>query len=224
MFSASPSMSLPVIDGRLDLAEYILGDPELREGLVTLLCRTADSNRIVQKFSLGRGDSDDLIALGETIRATKEIAKVLAEHHEAQQESGSLEGGRGSFSDGTSRQQSCIGKIISRLKLDGPCELAERIAAAIDEEGVNQLHRFEQAESAAAAALAQEVESSRIEGVVATESKSRPTNKPKSETVMTPEIESQDVWVMRKEYVFHSMYQSGSNRLLMSTGVVRAQS
>ena len=204
-------MSLPVIDGRLDLAEYILGDPELREGIVALLHRTADSNRIVQKFSLGRGDSDDLIALGKTIRVTKEIATMLAERQEARQERESLEGGRGSFSDGTSRQQSCVGKIIDRLKLDGPCELAERIAAAIDEEGVNQLHRFEQAESAAVAALAQEVESGQIQGDnVTTELKSRPTKKPKSETVITPEVDSQDVWVMRKEYALLSLYQSGS--------------
>jgi DNA mismatch repair ATPase MutS len=47
--------------------------------------------------------------------------------------------------------------MISRLHLDGPIALAERILAAIDEEGLLQKQRIEDSTAAEAASLAQEV-------------------------------------------------------------------
>ncbi len=157
--SASPSTSLPVINNRLDLADFILRDQELKEGLVDLLRRSSDSKRIIQRFSLGRGDADDLIALCKTIRVTEEIASMLSQRQEAQKTSEQTAGDAASTSGSTS-SRSCIDDILSRFSLDAPLDLADRIAAAIDEEGVSQLHYIEDAESAAVAVLAQDVESS----------------------------------------------------------------
>ncbi|KAI9884692.1 MAG: DNA mismatch repair ATPase msh1 [Watsoniomyces obsoletus] len=188
----SPSMSLPVINGRLDLAEYILGDPELREPLVGLLRKTSDSKRIIQRFSLGRGDSDDLIALCKTIQITHEISTRLDAHQHA------LRGHENSVRQPT--EQSCIDTLLGRLRLDGPLQLAERIASAIDEEGVNQLHRFEEAETAAVVSLAQIVESEAAgedeEGV---ETKTRSRKAKKTEAIKPLDPDFQDVWVMKKD-------------------------
>ncbi len=201
MRSASPSMSLPVIEGRLDLAEYILADPELREQLVGLLRKTSDSKRIIQRFSLGRGDSDDLIALCKTIQITHDISIRLAAHQHALREGTSSNVMQDSA--GLPTEQSCIDSLLGRLKLDGPLQLAERIASAIDEEGVNQLHRFEEAETAAVVALAQGVQSEAAgEDDAGLEKKSRSKRAKKVEAVKPPDPDFQDVWVMKKECVW----------------------
>ena len=74
---ASPSMSLQVINARLDVVTLLLRYRALREEIMSLLRRSYDSQRLVQKFSLGRGDADDLISLLRTIEATSAIASLL---------------------------------------------------------------------------------------------------------------------------------------------------
>ena len=60
-------MSLSTINGRLDLVEEMLEYPQLRQDVMTLLRRTFDTLRLVTKFTLGRGDADDLVELSKTI-------------------------------------------------------------------------------------------------------------------------------------------------------------
>jgi DNA mismatch repair ATPase MutS len=74
---SSPSTSLALINQRLDLVETLVKNPLLREGIVNLLKRTFDSQRITQKFVLGRGDADDLINLHHTITATDGIFDLI---------------------------------------------------------------------------------------------------------------------------------------------------
>src|SRR6266480_1454651 len=59
----SPSTSLDEINDRLDLLTELLDYPILHQDVVLLLRQTFDSWRLVQKFSFGRGDADDLISL-----------------------------------------------------------------------------------------------------------------------------------------------------------------
>ncbi|KMU75125.1 DNA mismatch repair protein mutS [Coccidioides immitis RMSCC 3703] len=59
----SPSASLPVINERLDLVSEFIEDIELEESITSLLKRSYDAQRLVQKFSLGRADADDIYAI-----------------------------------------------------------------------------------------------------------------------------------------------------------------
>ncbi|KKY26180.1 putative dna mismatch repair protein muts [Diplodia seriata] len=73
----SPSMSLDIINQRLDLVAALIEGPALRENLAALLRRSFDTWRLVQKFSIGRGDADDLLELSKTVQITKDVAQLL---------------------------------------------------------------------------------------------------------------------------------------------------
>ncbi|KAL4927847.1 mismatch repair ATPase MSH1 [Aspergillus undulatus] len=136
----SPSTLLPVINERLDLVSIFIEDSELREGLVQLLRRSYDAQRLVQKFTLGRGDPDDLICLSRAIEASKEVKRLLST--KARDENA---------------PSPALQKMFDRLYLDGPTVLADKILSAIDEEGLLQKQRIEDDTAAEAAILAQQV-------------------------------------------------------------------
>ncbi|OKL56743.1 hypothetical protein UA08_07729 [Talaromyces atroroseus] len=140
----SPSTSLSVINERLDLVTYFLEVGEIRDTIISLLKRSYDAQRLVQKFTLGRGDPDDLICLSRAIEASREVRRVLSDQQN-----------RGIFSAEDIHQS--MATLIRRLHLDGPIQLAEKILAAIDEEGLLQKHRIEDGQAAEAAGLAQDV-------------------------------------------------------------------
>ncbi|CAI7578288.1 unnamed protein product [Penicillium pancosmium] len=140
----SPSTSLHIINQRLDLVAVMIADEELRDSVVQLLKRSYDAQRLVQKFALGKGDPDDLICLSRAIEASKGVRQVLSDHERT-------------LSSSSSDAKYSLNTMISRLYLDGPIALAERILAAIDEEGLLQQQRVEDSTAAAAANLAQEV-------------------------------------------------------------------
>ena len=60
---------MQVINERLDLVSIFIEDSELRENVTQLLKRSYDAQRLVQKFTLGRGDPDDLVCLSRAIEA-----------------------------------------------------------------------------------------------------------------------------------------------------------
>lgn len=140
----SPSTYLPVINERLDLVSVFIEDKDLRDGLVQLLKRSFDAQRLVQKFTLGRGDPDDLVCLSRAIEASKEVRRLLSakEHN----------GG-----DLSNASRKSLQTMISWIYLDGPTVLADKILSAIDEEGLLQQQRIEDDTAAEAAILAQEV-------------------------------------------------------------------
>lgn len=142
---ASPSTSLQVINERLELVAIFIENAELRDSVIQLLKRSYDSQRLVQKFTFGKGDPDDLICLSRAIEASKEVRQVLSDHS------------RLTSLSNTSESNHSISSMISRLHLDGPSALAEQILAAIDEEGLLQKQRIEDSTAAEAASLAQKV-------------------------------------------------------------------
>jgi DNA mismatch repair ATPase MutS len=103
--------------------ETFLNDEPLREDIVAFLKRTHDSQRIVQKISMGRGDPDDMVALAKTIVVTNEILERLREAN-----------------------HKVFAPVVARV--NSPTELAERILNAIDEEGLMR-HQIEAADVAA---------------------------------------------------------------------------
>ncbi|KAL8808233.1 MAG: hypothetical protein Q9200_004372 [Gallowayella weberi] len=143
---ASPSASIPVIDARLDLVSLLLQDSSLRENIVKELRRSSDCQRLVQRFSLGRGDADDLVSLFKTIETTDSIATVLEKATIGESSRGfDLE------------EQNPLQRLSCRFSLDDPRTLANRISDAIDEEALLKSHRREESESARYITAAQDV-------------------------------------------------------------------
>lgn len=189
---ASPSMALPIINARLDLVSRFRHDQLLRECIISLLSRTFDSQRLVQKFSLGRGDPDDLISLLRTIEATNEIANAL---------------GKGTCSsefvlkaeiETNPENLEPFQNLSRRLSVDGPKALASRIAAAIDEDGLIQSHRLEESNSADMVSLAQDIllEEGSLDDKKAMSTILR--NKPVGKKTLEQHTEEQETWIMRK--------------------------
>ena len=188
---ASPSMSLQVINARLDIVTVFLRDRALREEITSLLRRSFDSQRLVQKFSMGRGDADDLISLLKTIEATSTIASLLdiqSNSSEVSTETDSLD----------RKHRLSLQSLRHRLQLEEPKALATRIADAIDEDGLTESHRIEEAEKADVISMAQEVlekeGSSEDQAAMTRLSRSKAKQKPS----VDQEAEQQDAWVLRK--------------------------
>ena len=188
---ASPSMSLPVINARLDLVSEFLHDQALREEVTNLLRRSYDCQRLVQKFSMGRGNGDDMMSLLRTIEATKEIASLL-DKYVSSPDPESISG------DGSSSQLHSLKDLSGRLSLEGPNKLANNIAAAIDEDGLMQTHRNEESNSAGVVSIAQDVlqneGSAEDQEALSQVVRSKISSKTSSEQ----DSDEQDTWVMRR--------------------------
>jgi DNA mismatch repair ATPase MutS len=182
---ASPSASVTEIDARLNLVATFLDDSPLREDIVNLLKRSYDAQRLVQKFSLNKGDADDLIYLARAIEASKAI-QVHLEHKVKESVSA------------VDPSTLAISALLMRVDLKGPSQLSGRLVEAIDEDGLNQKHRLEENEAASVAAFAQEVVMSDAlpEEIETMPQKVRRNKKPLEAKDSDPEFE--DTWIMRK--------------------------
>ena len=145
-------MSLSTINDRLDLVDEMIHYPELRQNIVKLLEQTYDTLRLVTKFTLGRGDADDLIELSKTILITADIITFLQEHTKTRKSA--EQGPDETTADG--RRQPLLA-LERRAQISEPLKLAKRIHDAIDEEGLSEQHRVEDDEAAAMESLAQDV-------------------------------------------------------------------
>ena len=141
---SSPSTNLAIIEKRLDLVELFVGQRDLRDEILSLLKRTFDSQRIVQRFALSRGDADDLVSLHRTIVAAQSIAQVI------ESRAVSLDEPLRGF----------LRKQFLRFSLEGPLQLATNIAEAIDEDALLEHHLSAQSESAGTMSKAQKILSS----------------------------------------------------------------
>ncbi|KAF2636162.1 hypothetical protein P280DRAFT_473302 [Massarina eburnea CBS 473.64] len=150
---SAPSMSLSTINDRLDLVEEMIDYPQLRQDVIALLEMTFDSLRLVTKFTVGRGDADDLMELSRTIFTTADILKLLKEHSSLRQ---SIPIDPANKVVETRRRQ-CVPSLQRRFMLDKPLGLAKSIQDAIDEEGLSEYHRLEDDEAAEMEELAQDV-------------------------------------------------------------------
>jgi len=176
----SPSTSLNVINSRLDLVTYMQENEDIQERLIILLRRSHDSQRLLQKFAFGRGDPDDLLDLASTIQATEDLVETLQE-------------------DGDSA--SCIASLLPRITLNGPLELAKKIRAAIDEEGLVQQHRLEEGTEGELQALAQSIVDSTgtIEDaqLLPQTSKAKTKRAKKKESLKEYYADDADAWTMQ---------------------------
>lgn len=134
----SPITSIREINKRLDLVDTFLADSHLLADTIFRLRQTHDSQRLVQRFSLGRGDSDDLLSLARTIRETEGILARLREHH-----------------------YPSLDHIVARIVI--PEKLCEKIESAIDEEGLVKRQRLEELESAEIGKVVRRVEGEEVD-------------------------------------------------------------
>jgi DNA mismatch repair ATPase MutS len=130
---------LEVINFRQNIVATFINDETLRDSVTLLLGRTHDSQRLVQKFALGRGDPDDLLDLAKTIRATEDVATLL------------------NGADPAVVEDECLQVLAKRISLTKPLTLAQRIKDSVDEEGLVQQHEIEESEAGEMIALAQEI-------------------------------------------------------------------
>ena len=121
-------MSLNVINDRLALVECLL-DESFRDEITSLLRRSSDSLRLLTKFSIGKGDADDLLALSGTVQVTRSVLDALERRLDATQTSSSSE-----TSDRLPRAFNALSGLRERLNLDGPIKLSTLITKAIDED------------------------------------------------------------------------------------------
>lgn len=158
--------------------------------MVRLLQKSHDSQRIVQKFSLGRGDADDLIALARTIEVTRGILKLLSNSQTYNNKA-----------DSTSSHRESMEALLQKLNI--PSSLAKRITESIDEEGLMQRQRMEESEKAemaqlarAAIGLGEEAEETKPQTKA-----SRTTKTVKGHRILAQkDAEKQQAWVMQKRF------------------------
>ncbi|WPH02296.1 Hypothetical protein R9X50_00515800 [Acrodontium crateriforme] len=185
----SPSLSLSVINNRLDLVQELVLCDGLREDMIALLRRTADIVRLVQKFSMGKGDADELLALAKTIEIMKQMATVLHDHIITKQQK----------SDEIDQTQiSGLGflwDILKRLDLAGPIKVAKTIQSSIDEEGLSRRHAVEDEERANAEEMAQDVEAADAAGSQVPRLVRRAT---RSKSTKDIDNGPEEIWIMRR--------------------------
>ncbi|KAI1322208.1 muts domain V [Xylariaceae sp. FL0255] len=153
---SAPSTSLETILARQDLVEYFIQHEDFRDHIVLLLRRSHDSQRLVQKFAFGRGDADDLIGLANTIQAAQEIVGLLTS---AAENSSSVSIPHDQTDERSSSRvtASCFAPLLSRMNLEEPSKLTDRIRMSIDEEGLIQQHQNENDEANQLLTLAEDV-------------------------------------------------------------------
>jgi DNA mismatch repair ATPase MutS len=170
--------------------------PQLRQDIITMLGHTFDSLRLVTKFTVGRGDADDLIELSKTILTTSDIVGILRDHS-ASRNAIPVDNKRAVTEE---RRRKCLPALTRRFELEQPLELAKRIQEAIDEDSLSEQHRIEDDEAAEIAELAQDVL-----GREAGEEDLKPMPKriqPRPHAI-TPSFKSatdgrDDIWIMRR--------------------------
>lgn len=185
----SPSMSLTTINGRLELVDQLVTASTVRSDIVALLRRSSDTLRLLQKFSIGKGDADDLLALAKTMKVTREIFTTVERHLKAS-------GPRNPQFPGALDPLG-LSEVLQRFDLDGTSRLAKRINDAIDEDGLSQQHLVEESEAASITTFA----NSRVTELGDGDSDIIPKSHKfaKASTNMKPEDEGRDIWIMRKK-------------------------
>ena len=184
----SPSMSLHTINERLDLVAQLLKNLKLRAEIVRLLKLTHDSLRLVQKFSIGRGDADDLVSLALTVETTTSVASLLR--------ASTRHDGIDHFDEEYDAGQNALVRLSNKLALEGPVALADLIRKSIDEDSLLESRRIDEAHSAQALTEAQDMlEEQNPDGLAAA---LLVKTKPKRREVIEVDSEDQKPWILRK--------------------------
>jgi DNA mismatch repair ATPase MutS len=162
----------------------MLKAPILRERIVSELRRCHDSQRLVQKLALGRGEPDDLLALASTISATEDLVYIVRKW--ADEYVDPLLSGP---------EVDCLTTMISRIHLEGPNTLAQRINDAVDQEGLVLQRRIEESETREVVEFAQSIACS--EGLREDAAAGRKSSRKKRPSSLKEHyLDTRDAWIM----------------------------
>ncbi|KZO99797.1 hypothetical protein CALVIDRAFT_548612 [Calocera viscosa TUFC12733] len=117
----SPSTSLGQINARQSLVALFHARPHLRSDLEEFLYQIEDASRIVQKFLLGRGDANDLLAIRDTINVTDEIKTRILQERDLELQSNA----------DRAEEWNNANILLERMRI--LTSLADRIDSAVDE-------------------------------------------------------------------------------------------
>ncbi|KAM3420007.1 hypothetical protein BST61_g3318 [Cercospora zeina] len=187
----SPSMSLAVINDRLDLVQEMLSHDSLREDTVTLLRRTRDTFRLMQKFTAGKGDADDLLGLAKTVNVMQTLSLLLHQHIVDNQDRLMRED-----SQYASQDLTFLWDILGRLDLDTPGKVAQNIQNAIDEDGLSRQQLVDEAASTEAEGMAEEVISAEAAGEKSPNLTRRRSKAASAD--QASDMHSGEIWIMRR--------------------------
>ena len=180
----SPSMTLEVINGRLGMVAELIVQEHLRGQIVAILRRSSDTLRLLQKFSAGRGDADDLLSLSKSVEVMQTLEMILHGHLFPVVQSKPE-------SDG---ENALMRDLLRSLDLDKPDRLRSRIQDSIDEDNLTRQHMVEEADAAELAEFAEKVE----EAEAASTTARKPSRKPPVSGTASSSDTSGEIWIMRR--------------------------
>lgn len=117
-YLCTPITSVKMINQRLDLVTFFLKRPHIRAYIRILLRASSDAQRTLQKFSLNRGEPEDLLGVKQTIEVMKQIKESLTAEVEKD----------------LTQELEAISMLLERLQ--PPMEICQVIEEAIDEEAL----------------------------------------------------------------------------------------
>lgn len=117
---ASPLVDLPEINQRLDVIEFFINHPRLREDIRELLKSCPDMERAVSRLSLGRGGPRDLANIKTTLSVIPKLKNLLTDFNKT------------SGSPVEQELPSAVSAIITRLGFHD--NLVSTLEQALDEE------------------------------------------------------------------------------------------
>ncbi|KAK6438387.1 MutS protein 1 [Oleoguttula sp. CCFEE 5521] len=190
----SPSLSLAVINMRLDLVQEFHEHDVLRERVVAYLQRTADTTRVLQRFSIAKGDADDMLSLARTINMVQQIAYTLQAHIDRR--SNSDLSTQGADTDETRASVSSLADVFARLMLVGPGKLAKSITSTIDEESLSKQHAAEDEQALASEEMTADVVAADAAGKTSPKLARRASKQASLSAAQSSDDE--DIWIMRR--------------------------
>jgi DNA mismatch repair ATPase MutS len=193
----SPSLSLTTIDSRLDLVQELRYRDALREHVQALLRKTSDTCRLLQRFSIGKGDADDMLGLAKTIAVMQQMTELLHDHILSIEASDIPLLETEQKTSGPLLELTCFWNMLERFDLIGPMQAANSILSTIDEEGLSRKHQAEVEESAESEQMAQDIESADASGADPPKLARRASKQ--AATASAIGNGEQDIWIMRKQ-------------------------
>jgi DNA mismatch repair ATPase MutS len=184
----SPSLSISVINNRLDLVQELRDRDIIRENIQTLLRRTYDTSRLLQRFCIGKGDADDMLGLAKTIAVVQQISDLV------QTEGATI---KPSQEESQIPEMSCLRCLFERLDLTGPMKVAKSILSTIDEEGLSRKHQAEIEQATESETMAEEVMNADAAGIEPPKLARRASKQ--AAATAAPGNSEQDIWIMRKD-------------------------
>jgi DNA mismatch repair ATPase MutS len=195
----SPSLSLTIINDRLDLVQELRYRDALREHVQGLLRKTSDTCRLLQRFSIGKGDADDMVGLAKTIVVMQQMIDLLHDHVLSSQASDPALVESDQKTSDPLVELTCFWNLLERFDLIGPMQAATSILSTIDEEGLSRKHQAEVEQTEKSEQMAEDIESADAIGAAPPKLSRKASKLASAASALSMGNGDQDIWIMRKQ-------------------------